>query len=203
MTQKTVPSRLNPAKTVKRVRKRLGLSQGALSRTLRASTAAVQHWERGHSQPDLARLLELRRLCPAGLERRELDALIERVRDRAATNAGQTAPGRSTASLSPSENGGRPTPRDAAGAAAPKGHRAQPSARKNAPHRDTDEMTWLVQNSRKLERYRGEWLLLAGAALVAHDRDFRVLQAAIAARKIDSPFVYYVPTAEESNFVPV
>ena len=61
---------------IRRVRQRLGLSQEALARSLNATKAAVQHWERGRNSPDLARLLALRRLCPEGQEQIQLDALI-------------------------------------------------------------------------------------------------------------------------------
>ncbi|HUI40878.1 MAG TPA: hypothetical protein VL523_02800 [Terriglobia bacterium] len=82
------------------------------------------------------------------------------------------------------------------------GNGARSSVQQKQPGRETNEMKWLVQHSRALERYRGEWLLLQGGALVAHHRDFGVLQDAIAVRNISSPFVYYVPTKEESSFVP-
>lgn len=54
----------------------MGVSQEGLSRLLNATKGAVQHWERGRNNPDLGRLLALRQLCPAGPERRELEALI-------------------------------------------------------------------------------------------------------------------------------
>ena len=67
---------LNDPQVICRVRQRLGLSQEALARSLNATKAAVQHWERGRNCPDLARLLALRRLCPEGQEQNQLDALI-------------------------------------------------------------------------------------------------------------------------------
>lgn len=67
---------LNTAKVIRGVRQRLKLSQEGLSRLVNATKGAVQHWERGRNNPDLARLLALRRLCPPGAERRELDTLI-------------------------------------------------------------------------------------------------------------------------------
>ncbi len=67
---------LNPARVIRRVRKRLELSQEGLSRLLNATKGAVQHWERGRNNPDLARLLALRQLCSPGPERKELDALV-------------------------------------------------------------------------------------------------------------------------------
>lgn len=68
---------LNTAKIVKRVRLRMAVSQEVLSRMLNATKGAVQHWERGRNKPDLVRLLALRKLAPAGPERRDLDALIK------------------------------------------------------------------------------------------------------------------------------
>jgi transcriptional regulator with XRE-family HTH domain len=67
---------LTAEKVIPRVRHRLGVSQEGLSRLLNATKGAVQHWERGRNNPDLGRLLALRRLCPPGPERKELDALI-------------------------------------------------------------------------------------------------------------------------------
>jgi len=67
---------LNAAKVIRRVRTRLQLSQEGLSRILNATKGAIQHWERGRNNPDLARLLALRELCPPGPERKELDGLI-------------------------------------------------------------------------------------------------------------------------------
>ncbi len=75
---------LDPAKVIRRVRQRLELSQEALSRLLNATKGAVQHWERGRNNPDLARLLALRQLCAPGPERRELDALIRQTQAQVA-----------------------------------------------------------------------------------------------------------------------
>jgi transcriptional regulator with XRE-family HTH domain len=55
------------------------VSQEGLSRLLNATKGAIQHWERGRNNPDLARLLALRQLCPPGPERKELEALIRQV----------------------------------------------------------------------------------------------------------------------------
>ena len=51
---------------------------------LNATKGAVQHWERGRNNPDLARLNALRQLCPPGAERKELDALIKQTQSRLA-----------------------------------------------------------------------------------------------------------------------
>jgi transcriptional regulator with XRE-family HTH domain len=67
---------LNPSKVIRQVRQRLQLSQESLARVLNATKGAIQHWERGRNNPDLARLLALRELCPPGPERKELDLLI-------------------------------------------------------------------------------------------------------------------------------
>lgn len=75
---------LSPAKVIRRVRKSLELSQEALSRLLNATKGAVQHWERGRNNPDLARLLALRQLCAPGPERRDLDALVKQAQTHVA-----------------------------------------------------------------------------------------------------------------------
>jgi DNA-binding transcriptional regulator YiaG len=73
-----------PAKVIRRVRKRIEVSQEGLARLLNATKGAVQHWERGRNNPDLARLNALRQLCPPGAERKELDALIKQTQARLA-----------------------------------------------------------------------------------------------------------------------
>jgi len=75
---------LNPSKVIRRVRQRLELSQESLARVLNATKGAIQHWERGRNNPDLARLLALRELCPPGAERRELDSLIRQTQSQVA-----------------------------------------------------------------------------------------------------------------------
>jgi transcriptional regulator with XRE-family HTH domain len=73
-----------PAKVIRRVRKRIEVSQEGLARLLNATKGAVQHWERGRNNPDLARLNALRQLCPPGAERKELDTLIKQTQSRLA-----------------------------------------------------------------------------------------------------------------------
>src|SRR5579863_6151847 len=75
---------LTAAKVVRKVRKRIEVSQEGLARLLNATKGAVQHWERGRNNPDLARLNALRQLCPAGPERKELDSLIKQTQTRLA-----------------------------------------------------------------------------------------------------------------------
>lgn len=80
MPQNTV----NAPKVIRKVRHRLEVSQEGLARLLNATKGAIQHWERGRNNPDLARLLALRQLCPSGAERRELDQLIKQTQARVA-----------------------------------------------------------------------------------------------------------------------
>jgi hypothetical protein len=68
---------------------------------------------------------------------------------------------------------------------------------------ESPEMKCLAENSRELESYRGEWLLIAGDTVVAHDADFHVLQKLIDMKNLGSPLVYYVPTEAESNFIAI
>lgn len=75
---------LTAAKVVRRVRKRIEVSQEGLARLLNATKGAVQHWERGRNNPDLARLNALRQLCPPGTERKDLDTLIKQTQSRLA-----------------------------------------------------------------------------------------------------------------------
>jgi transcriptional regulator with XRE-family HTH domain len=79
---------LNPSKVIRRVRQRLELSQESLARVLNATKGAIQHWERGRNNPDLARLLALRELCPPGPERKELDTLIRQTQSQVAPLSG-------------------------------------------------------------------------------------------------------------------
>ncbi|MGH9450975.1 MAG: helix-turn-helix domain-containing protein [Terriglobia bacterium] len=75
---------LDVPRMIRRVRLKLGLSQEGLARRLNATKGAIQHWERGRNQPDLARLFLLRSLCPPGTERKEVDGLIRQLQDRVA-----------------------------------------------------------------------------------------------------------------------
>jgi hypothetical protein len=68
---------------------------------------------------------------------------------------------------------------------------------------ESQEMQWLTENSHDLEMYRGEWLLIRGQELIAHSPNFGEIKAVIRERNIVSPFVYYVPTVEEANFVSI
>lgn len=85
---------LTAEKVIPRVRRRMGISQEGLSRLLNATKGAVQHWERGRNNPDLGRLLALRRLCPPGPERKELDALIKQTQSNYAPVAVDKSVGR-------------------------------------------------------------------------------------------------------------
>ncbi len=95
---------LTAAKVVRRVRQRMNISQEGLSRLLNATKGAVQHWERGRNNPDLARLLALRQLCPPGAERKELDALIRQVQAEVAPISPEGQP------VTPMVRGGRGVP---------------------------------------------------------------------------------------------
>lgn len=77
---------LEVQKVIRRVRVRLGLSQEGLARRLNATKGAIQHWERGRNQPDLAHLYLLRELCASG-ERKEVDQLIRLLMGKAAGDA--------------------------------------------------------------------------------------------------------------------
>jgi len=80
-----------------------------------------------------------------------------------------------------------------------KPRRAPATPRQAAP--DSPELHWLRANRQALAEYRGEWLLIAGDRLLCHSRNFREVKAAIRCNNVASPFVYYVPTEDESNFV--
>jgi transcriptional regulator with XRE-family HTH domain len=75
-----------------------------------------------------------------------------------------------------------------------------PAAAINA---ESVEMDWLVQNAQELGQYKGEWLLIQGRQLLVHSGDFTVVREVVRDRQIHSPFVYYVPTDEESSFVAI
>ena len=68
---------------------------------------------------------------------------------------------------------------------------------------ESEEMGWLVRNAQALGQHKGEWLLIQGSHLLVHSRDFAAVRAAIQERRICSPFVYYVPTDDESNSVTI
>lgn len=64
-------------------------------------------------------------------------------------------------------------------------------------------MVWLEANARELGEHAGEWLLIQGRKLLVHSRDFADLKEVIQKRQMSSPFVYYVPTDDESNAVTI
>jgi hypothetical protein len=68
---------------------------------------------------------------------------------------------------------------------------------------ESEEMAWLVRNASQLAQHKGEWLLIQGTQLVAHSRDFLAVRTSIQERQISRPFVYYVPTDDESNSVTI
>jgi transcriptional regulator with XRE-family HTH domain len=72
-----------------------------------------------------------------------------------------------------------------------------------ARNAESVEMDWLVQHAQELGRHKGEWLLIHRQHLLVHSRDFAAVRAAVRERQIYSPFVYYVPTDEESASVTI
>ena len=72
-----------------------------------------------------------------------------------------------------------------------------------APSAESMEMVWLVRNAQELGQYKGQWLLIQGQELLIHTEDFRTIRDAIRQRQIRTPFVYYVPTDQESNSVSI
>jgi hypothetical protein len=78
-----------------------------------------------------------------------------------------------------------------------------PVAAATAAAPESAEMGWLVGNAHQLGQHKGEWLLIHGAQLLVHSREFAAVRAAIRERQIASPFVYYVPTDDESNSVTI
>jgi hypothetical protein len=72
-----------------------------------------------------------------------------------------------------------------------KGREVQPSV----------EMEWLTTHAEELSQYPGEWLLLSGRGLVGHSRDIAEIRRLVALHGLRKPFLHYVPTAEEANFI--
>jgi hypothetical protein len=68
---------------------------------------------------------------------------------------------------------------------------------------ESGEMEWLITDVQEVERHKGEWLVIQGGELMGHSQDFSRIRTLIAERHIRSPFVYYVPTDEESNWVTI
>jgi hypothetical protein len=71
------------------------------------------------------------------------------------------------------------------------------------PNELSSEIDWLEENAHELGRYPGEWLLIRGRELLVHSRGFADLRAAVREHQIGTPFVYYVPTDEESSSVTI
>jgi hypothetical protein len=66
---------------------------------------------------------------------------------------------------------------------------------------ESREMNWLRNHAGEIERYRGEWILIVDDHLIAHSRRFQDIRTAVDRDRLSSPFVYYVPAAEESEFI--
>ncbi len=75
--------------------------------------------------------------------------------------------------------------------------------RPNVTIGQSEEMRWLTNNRSIVSQHRGEWLLIERSSLIAHSADFDVIRKQIQNRGIRSPFVYYVPTERETNFVSI
>ena len=101
---------LDTSKVIRKVRQKLEVSQEGLSRLLNATKGAIQHWERGRNNPDLARLLALRQLCPPGQERKELETLIRNVQAQVAP-VQMGPPGAAKADVPAGRGGGLPAVR--------------------------------------------------------------------------------------------
>lgn len=78
-----------------------------------------------------------------------------------------------------------------------------PVAPRSGEKIESPEMAWLEENARELGQHPGEWLLIQGRKLLVHSRDFADLREVIQEQQIRSPFVYYVPTDEETNSVAI
>jgi hypothetical protein len=72
-----------------------------------------------------------------------------------------------------------------------------------AENAESPEMAWLVRNAQELGQYKGEWLLIHGQLLLVHSRNFATIREEVRQRRIALPFVYYVPTDQESNSVTI
>jgi hypothetical protein len=63
------------------------------------------------------------------------------------------------------------------------------------------ELAWLSDHAAEVEReYRGEWLLVNGAHLLAHSSNIDDIQQRIADLHLQFPFVYFVP--EHGDAIP-
>jgi len=66
----------------------------------------------------------------------------------------------------------------------------------------SDEMAWLTENISVIERdFRGQWLLIVGRELAAHDREFGTIRRIAIARGLEKPFVYFVPEVTQLDFI--
>ncbi len=165
---------LQVSKVIRKVRKRLGISQEALSRRLNATKGAIQHWERGRNKPDLARLFALRQVCPSGAERKELDALIRKIQGEIAPLVGGVTFPTSGRGVAPILGAGMGTPADM--------HRENVRLR-----RQTDRLQ--AQLEKRSEQFR----ILEGLA-TDQQRELAELKAAKGAKA--EPVKEAVPKAE-------
>jgi hypothetical protein len=66
----------------------------------------------------------------------------------------------------------------------------------------SDEMGWLTENISVIERdFRGQWLLIVGRELAAHDREFGAIRRIAIERGLEKPFLYFVPEVTQLDFI--
>jgi hypothetical protein len=59
------------------------------------------------------------------------------------------------------------------------------------------EGKWIADNQSLLEQHKGEWFVIEGDRLIAHNVSYRSVLDAAHKAGIETPFIYFVPTSNE------
>ena len=63
------------------------------------------------------------------------------------------------------------------------------------------ESDWLSQNQRALRQYAGEWIVLEGQEIVAHDTRYVTARRAALHLGITTPFIFLVSSETDETFM--
>ena len=55
------------------------------------------------------------------------------------------------------------------------------------------EMDWISSNAKELGKYRGQWIVVEGEAVLAADKDYEPARVQAAKGGIDCPLIFFVP----------
>jgi hypothetical protein len=70
----------------------------------------------------------------------------------------------------------------------------QPKAQPSVPAgRRQIEMDWISSNAKELGKYRGQWIVVEGERVLAHDKDYQPARDQAVKAGINRPLIFFVP----------